>query len=202
MGPRYPDVTFELGPTGRYPEIRIRVPPLDMSPLPESGVPQPDPDALLRHFERVRGQSVALAAPLEPEDMVVQSMPDVSPTKWHLAHVTWFFERFVLKPHAPGYREFDPAFDFLFNSYYYTAGQMHTRARRGLLSRPTVVDVLAYREHVDEALAGLIPGSDEALSIRTPVHIHHEQRVSGEFPDCVAGRKIEDADCLPIAAAA
>ena len=147
-----------------------------MPPMPEPGVPQPDPDVLLDHYERVRRQSVALAAPLAPEDMVVQSMPDVSPTKWHLAHVTWFFERFVLGPHAPDYEPFDPAFDFLFNSYYYTAGQMHTRANRGLLSRPTVATVQAYRRHVDAAVCRLITRGDETVRFLVTLGLHHEQQ--------------------------
>ena len=147
-----------------------------MSPLPEPGAPQPDPDVLLDHFEQVRGQSVALAAPLAPEDMVIQSMPDVSPTKWHLAHVTWFFERFVLGPRDSDYEPFDPAFDFLFNSYYYTAGQMHTRANRGLLSRPTVATVLAYRRHVDEAVCRLITRGDETVRFLVTLGLHHEQQ--------------------------
>ena len=115
-----------------------------------------DPRACLReHFGRVRALSQQLCAPLEPEDMVVQSMPDVSPAKWHLAHTSWFFENFILQPHALGYRSFDPHFGYLFNSYYETVGSFHPRAERGLLSRPTVSQVLDYREHVTRALEAL-----------------------------------------------
>jgi ergothioneine biosynthesis protein EgtB len=108
--------------------------------------------------------------------MVVQSMPDVSPTKWHLAHVTWFFERFVLKPHLAGYRELEPRYDYLFNSYYYTAGEMHARPRRGLLSRPTVEEVLAYRRHVDAAMTRLLDGADDAVRYLIVLGLHHEQQ--------------------------
>src|SRR5262245_48914864 len=87
-------------------------------------------------FRQVRAQSVALAAALTPEDAVVQSMADVSPTKWHLAHTTWFFESFLLRPHLAGYQELHPQYNFLFNSYYEAVGPRHTRAARGLLTRP------------------------------------------------------------------
>ena len=108
--------------------------------------------SLATRYAAVRRRSVELAAPLAPEDCVVQSMPDVSPTKWHLAHVTWFFEQFVLLPNVPGYRAFDDDFFFLFNSYYQSAGNMHARPERGLLSRPTLAEVMRYREHVDAAM--------------------------------------------------
>ena len=103
-------------------------------------------------YQHVRSTTASLVASLQPEDTVVQSMPDVSPTKWHLAHVSWFFERFVLEPHLENYSRYDEQFHYLFNSYYYTAGQMHARPRRGLLTRPTVAHILEYRRHVDEAL--------------------------------------------------
>ena len=93
-------------------------------------------DALLARYTAVRGRSLALAAPLSPEDCAAQSMPDASPTKWHLAHTTWFFEQFVLGPHDPGYQPFHPDYAFLFNSYYVSAGPRHIRAERGLLTRP------------------------------------------------------------------
>src|SRR5210317_1378874 len=123
-------------------------------------------DALSTQYRRVRELSEKLVATLAPEDTVVQSMPDVSPTKWHLAHVTWFFERFVLEAFAPGYRRFNDDYDFLFNSYYYTAGQMHARPKRGLLSRPTLAEVLRYRAHVNEHMSHLLEerGDDADLS--------------------------------------
>src|SRR6185503_20088062 len=96
-------------------------------------------------YRQIRARTVALAAPLTPEDAVVQSMPDVSPTKWHLAHTTWFFETFLLRPHAPAYRVFDPAYEYLFNSYYEAVGPRHPRALRGLVTRPGVAQVMDYR---------------------------------------------------------
>ncbi|HZT51159.1 MAG TPA: ergothioneine biosynthesis protein EgtB [Stellaceae bacterium] len=115
-----------------------------------------DREAWRARFAECRARSEALAAPLLPEDMVVQSMPDVSPTKWHLAHVTWFWETFVLRPHLGGYRIFDPAYDYLFNSYYETVGPRYPRPARGLLSRPGVAEIARYRAHVDAATARLI----------------------------------------------
>lgn len=119
-----------------------------------------------------------LCAPLATEDTVVQSMPDTSPSKWHLAHVTWFFERFVLREYDPGYVPLDEQYDFLFNSYYYSAGEMHARPRRGLLSRPTLAEVLEYRAHVDAAILRLLehsPGNAE-LAFRVELGINHEQQ--------------------------
>ncbi|MEM9383883.1 MAG: ergothioneine biosynthesis protein EgtB [Pseudomonadota bacterium] len=133
---------------------------------------------LANFYLRVRQRSLFLCETLAQEDTVVQSMPDVSPTKWHLAHTTWFFERFVLKAHAPAYREFEAAYDHLFNSYYYTVGQMFTRAQRGLLSRPTLADVLRYREHVDTAVLALIDshGSSQTLEKLLTLGLNHEQQ--------------------------
>ena len=119
-----------------------------------------------------------LAAPLSAEDQVVQSMPDVSPTKWHLAHVTWFFETFVLKPHASNYREFHPDYNFLFNSYYNAIGERHARPKRGLLSRPPLSDIHAYRAHVDAAMEALIDSGTafEAVAPLLALGLHHEQQ--------------------------
>ena len=134
-------------------------------------------ELLSARFARTRSATTALCESLEPEDFVVQSMPDVSPTRWHLAHVTWFFEKFVLEPHAPDYRRFDDRFDFLFNSYYYTAGTMHARPQRGLLSRPTVREVLAYRRHVEDAMHGLLDAgiADEVADV-VELGVNHEQQ--------------------------
>ncbi|MGB5248297.1 MAG: ergothioneine biosynthesis protein EgtB [Gammaproteobacteria bacterium] len=133
--------------------------------------------ALARHFQAVRQQSRDLCGSLAAEDMVVQTIPDVSPTKWHLAHVSWFFERFILSQRLPGYRPFDERYDFLFNSYYYTAGQMHARTQRGLLSRPTVAEIMAYREHIDEAMLRLLSSDNSAdLGFLVTLGIHHEQQ--------------------------
>jgi hypothetical protein len=96
-------------------------------------------------YEQVRALTETLAAPLSPEDQTVQSMPDVSPTKWHRAHTTWFFETFVLATGSGGYEPFDPQFGYLFNSYYEAVGSRHARHRRGLLSRPGVGEIATYR---------------------------------------------------------
>ncbi|WP_225205600.1 ergothioneine biosynthesis protein EgtB [Novosphingobium huizhouense] len=118
-------------------------------------------DALAR-YRRVRDTTVALVADLSAEDCQVQSMPDVSPAKWHLAHTTWFFETFLLLPLLPRYRAFDPAYAVLFNSYYVGVGARHPRAERGLLTRPSLSEVLAYRVHVDAAIADLVAGTPAA----------------------------------------
>lgn len=131
-------------------------------------------------YRSVRTLSTQLVAPLTAEDMVIQAMPDVSPPKWHLAHTAWFFETFVLVPHAPGYRVFDPRFGFLFNSYYNQIGTFHARARRGLLSRPTTAEVLAYRAHVDRHLLALLDAAlPDVLANVLPLielGLHHEQQ--------------------------
>ncbi|EPD36543.1 MAG: ergothioneine biosynthesis protein EgtB [Delftia sp.] len=106
----------------------------------------------VQRYEAVRQTTVLLAAPLSAEDACVQSMPDASPAKWHLAHTTWFFETFVLAEHAPGVPPFDPDFRVLFNSYYQQVGARHPRAQRGLLTRPSLARVLAYREAVDQRM--------------------------------------------------
>jgi ergothioneine biosynthesis protein EgtB len=125
----------------------------------------------------VRSLTEALAAPLSPEDQTVQSMPDVSPTKWHRAHVTWFFETFVLQAHAPGYRPFDEAFGYLFNSYYEAVGPRHERAQRGLLTRPGAAEIGEYRAHVDAAMADLLAGgvAGEVADL-IELGLHHEQQ--------------------------
>jgi ergothioneine biosynthesis protein EgtB len=116
-----------------------------------------------------------LAAPLSAEDQTVQSMPDASPTKWHLAHTTWFFETFVLRVHARGYRAFDPAYEYLFNSYYEAVGPRHPRPRRGLITRPGVDEVLAYRHHVTAAMLEFL-GNDHAAHDLVQLGLHHEQQ--------------------------
>ena len=107
------------------------------------------PLRLLARFREVRDFSERLCETLEPEDYVVQSMPDVSPTKWHLAHTSWFFETFILKVWMPGYRTAVPQYAFLFNSYYNAAGDMHRRDLRGLISRPTVAETYRFRQSID-----------------------------------------------------
>lgn len=119
--------------------------------------------SLRGRFDAVRAHSQALAAPLSAEDQCVQSMPDASPTKWHLAHTTWFFEAVVLVPHWPGYEPFDARFFHLFNSYYESLGPRHPRPQRGLLTRPSLQEVLAYRAHVESAMQGLMANAADAL---------------------------------------
>ena len=131
-------------------------------------------------FAAIRRATEALAANLTPEDQAIQSMPDASPTKWHLAHSSWFFETFILGPFAPGYRVFDPAFAYLFNSYYEAVGPRHPRPERGLLSRPTVDAVGAYRDHVTSAMLRLIEGAGAAAwreaAPRLELGLNHEQQ--------------------------
>ena len=112
-----------------------------------------------RRFAEVRSRTEALAAPLSAEDQTVQSMPDVSPTKWHRAHTSWFFETFLLAPHLSGYAVFDAVYHYLFNSYYEAKGPRHPRPERGLLSRPGIAEVARYRGYVDAAMERLIAGS-------------------------------------------
>ncbi|MBX9758923.1 MAG: DinB family protein, partial [Beijerinckiaceae bacterium] len=111
-------------------------------------------------FFATRKLSLDIAGPLTPEDMTVQAMDDASPTKWHLAHTSWFFETFILAPHVNGYRAFDDDFAYCFNSYYESAGPRHARPRRGLLTRPTAEEVFAYRRYVDDALRELFASGD------------------------------------------
>ena len=133
--------------------------------------------ALAERFCQTRALMTALIAPLAAEDCVVQSMPDASPAKWHLAHTTWFFEQFVLGPHVPGYRDFDARFGYLFNSYYETVGDRHRRADRGLLTRPTLEQVRAYREHVDESVSDLLAsGAHPDVAALIELGLHHEQQ--------------------------
>src|SRR5919112_3430706 len=147
---------------------------------PAGRPPFQDREAWVALFRTVRDETERRAAPLSPEDQVVQSMPDASPTKWHRAHTTWFFEQFVLRPHLPGYRAFDDRFAFLFNSYYVAAGPRHDRPKRGLITRPDTREVAAYRAHVDRAVAALVESADgAALEKILPIleiGLHHEQQ--------------------------
>jgi ergothioneine biosynthesis protein EgtB len=135
---------------------------------------------LIDRFKRTRAATEKLCAPLQTEDYVIQSMPDVSPPKWHLAHVTWFYEAFILKPFMPRYKALDPAYDYLFNSYYETHGMPFPRARRGVISRPTVADVYRFRHWVDQAMTELLdnPPQQHAAEIarRIELGLHHEQQ--------------------------
>ncbi len=137
-------------------------------------------DALLQRYRQVRNFTDNLAAGLAPEDCVVQSMPDVSPAKWHLAHTTWFFETFIVKKWVAGYQSAVPEYAYLFNSYYNGAGDMHRRDLRGLISRPTVEETHRYRASVDHFVQELIANAnDDLLSELAPLielGIHHEQQ--------------------------
>ena len=135
------------------------------------------PHKLAQRYYSIRGVTRALARPLSAEDCALQSMPDASPVKWHLAHTTWFFETFILEPGVRGYRVFDPAFRMLFNSYYNAIGARHPRPERGMLSRPSLQEVIGYREHVDQALLSLIEkGCEERLAGLVELGLNHEQQ--------------------------
>src|SRR5690242_17343428 len=135
---------------------------------------------LVDRYDAVRRQTEKLCEPLETEDYVVSTMSDVSPTKWHLAHTSWFFETFVLAPSDSSYVTPNPRYAFLFNSYYVQAGERHCRAQRGLVTRPTVAEVFAYRAHVDAAMRRLIEHvADDREHPALPVielGLHHEQQ--------------------------
>src|SRR5258706_2187272 len=144
----------------------------------DSAIRRPDEGSLLERYLAVREVTRKLAEPLSPEDCAIQSMPDASPTKWHLAHTSWFFETFILEPSGKAYRPFHPAFRVLFNSYYNGVGDKHPRPQRGLLSRPSLDDVLAYRAHVDAALASQLQSGTmtaEGLAL-VELGIQHEQQ--------------------------
>src|SRR4051795_8061398 len=140
-----------------------------------------DPRSVWRDaFRTVRAETERRAALLSPEDQVVQSMPDASPTKWHRAHTTWFLEQFLLAPRLAGYRVFNERFAYLFNSYYVAAGPRQARPLRGLLTRPDCKDVTGFRAHVDEAverLLAVVKESEWAEVVRIlEIGLHHEQQ--------------------------
>jgi ergothioneine biosynthesis protein EgtB len=147
-----------------------------VAPLAALGARQ----TFINRYERVRAVSANICAPLETEDYVIQSMDDVSPPKWHLAHTTWFFEEFLLRPHLSGYQVFHPKYGYLFNSYYEAVGARHPRPQRGLLSRPTVAEVYAYREYVDRHMRDLIHGVGaerwEEIEFLLALGFNHEQQ--------------------------
>lgn len=149
---------------------RMTARPLGIAPSTASGV------ALSERFLRIRHRTLELAARLQPEDTVIQSMPDASPTKWHLAHTTWFFEQFILG-RDEAYVSPNPEWSYLFNSYYQSVGPMHARPRRGLLTRPSLDDVLAYRARIDEAIAERIARDDDGvLPTLVELGVQHEQQ--------------------------
>lgn len=134
-------------------------------------------DERLQRYRQVRRHSERLASPLSPEDMVVQSMPDASPTKWHLAHITWFFETFLLVPNLADYRPFDPSFTYLFNSYYEAVGPRQPRPQRGLMTRPALEQVMAYRQYVDLHMGSLLAQDLDAATLALiELGLAHEQQ--------------------------
>lgn len=136
----------------------------------------PAPDALARRFAEVRALTRALAAPLSDADATVQPHADASPAKWHLAHTSWFFETFVARDHVPGYRLHDEAWPFLFNSYYDGEGPRQPRERRGMISRPSLREVLNYRDHVDAAVAAALTGLAPEVRELVELGLNHEQQ--------------------------
>ena len=132
--------------------------------------------ALRQRFNAVRRRSVSLSEPLSEEDCCVQSMPDASPVKWHLAHTTWFFETFLLEPHEPGFAPHHPAFRMLYNSYYNGVGEKHARAQRGLISRPSFDEVLAYRHAVDTRMGALLDAGKPELMALVELGLQHEEQ--------------------------
>lgn len=147
------------------------------APPPRRSSPKADLASAYRH---VRQFTETLCQPLATEDYVIQTMESVSPTKWHLAHVSWFFEQFILHEYVPGYEPYHPRYYYLFNSYYNTVGPMHCRPNRGLISRPTVEQVYEYRRVIDDRMLALIEGSDDAaareLEPLITLGLHHEQQ--------------------------
>ena len=131
---------------------------------------------LAARFAAVRALSLALVAPLSDADASVQSMPDASPAKWHLAHTSWFFETFVLRDHVPGYVLHDSRFPFLFNSYYEAEGRRHARDRRGMITRPALDEVRAYRAHVDSAITAALPDLSAEGAALVALGCHHEEQ--------------------------
>ena len=131
---------------------------------------------LLETLLEVRRRSEALISPLEPEDLVLQGMEDASPPKWHLAHTTWFFETFLLQPHLPGHTACDPRWSYQFNSYYEAVGERHPRPKRGLLTRPTIQEVMAWRRQIDVGLEQLLERPCQELHPMAELGLHHEQQ--------------------------
>jgi ergothioneine biosynthesis protein EgtB len=157
-----------------------------MGSVASVGIKQPGEEAvsgdaapasdLLNQYVAVRQRSAELASPLSAEDQTIQSMDDVSPTKWHLAHTTWFFETFILGEYEAAYQPFHPHYGYLFNSYYNAIGERHPRAKRGLLSRPALAEIHDYRRHVDEAMSSLLCDPTEEIESLVVLGLHHEQQ--------------------------
>jgi len=136
----------------------------------------PASPTLLERFHDVRSASTALTENLTPEDMMLQSMEDASPAKWHLGHTSWFFETFILREYVEGYSPFDPAYQVIFNSYYVSVGERHARNARGLLSRPSSEEVMTYRAHVDASIDAAYDGLEEGARALLELGLHHERQ--------------------------
>lgn len=149
-------------------------------PTPSTTLTRPSQTVLLHRYFTVRAATLAFTAPLTPEDMMVQSCPEASPVKWHLAHTSWFFETFVLAPFVPGYTAFHPNFHWLFNSYYNSLGDMPEKKLRSSFSRPPLDSILAYRSHVDSAMAALLGNpigeQEQEIARRVALGLEHEQQ--------------------------
>ncbi|HYE50781.1 MAG TPA: ergothioneine biosynthesis protein EgtB [Azospirillaceae bacterium] len=173
--------------------------------MPDAVHVPPPAAALLDRFERVRARTLALAEPLSAEDMAVQSMPDASPVKWHLAHTTWFFETFLLLPHA-GAAPVDPAYGYLFNSYYEAAGPRHARPKRGLLTRPSLADVLDYRSRVDGAMRRWLAGTQQAPEVLALLELglnheeQHQELILTDLKHLLSENPLKPAYAAPAAA--
>lgn len=135
----------------------------------------PAVDPMINRFRSTRSETIALVKDLSDADATVQSMPEASPAKWHLAHTTWFFETFVLRDHSPGYRAFDPAYHYLFNSYYDGEGDRHARPKRGLLTRPSLDEILAYRSYVDNALHSVPDAARDLVALGCQHEAQHQE---------------------------
>ncbi len=131
---------------------------------------------LSAHYQAVRQRSLEIAAPLSEADMCIQSMADASPIRWHLAHTTWFFETFILKPYLKSYKVLDESYNYLFNSYYNGIGEQFPRPLRGTQTRPTITDIYRYRDHVDECIGPLLLAADESLAFLITLGLNHEQQ--------------------------
>src|SRR3954451_8506481 len=142
---------------------------------------EPAPNEIAERLFATRKLTLELAAPLTDADATIQPFPDASPSKWHLAHTTWFFETFVLRDHVPGYQPFDDRFAYLFNSYYEGEGARQARPKRGMISRPSLDEVRAYRSHVDESLARALPSLPVAALDLLELGINHEQQYQELF---------------------
>ncbi len=149
-----------------------------MTPYPQAHhVPAPASSPLAQRFASVRAQTLRLAQPLSADDCQAQSMPDASPVKWHLAHVTWFFETFVLEAFEPDFKAYNPAFKVLFNSYYNAVGDKHPRPQRGLLTRPSLQEVLLWRQSVDARVVAVLTSNDsKEIAALVELGLEHEQQ--------------------------